>query len=243
MPLTRLDKFISSQLNISRKDARTGIRRGLASVDGAQEKDADFKLDPESNSVIYDGQAVKYKKHIYIVMNKPAGVLSASEDKKRKTVIDLVPERLLRKGLFPVGRLDRDTTGLLIITDDGDFAHRVLAPQKSIYKTYIAELDGDITDNAPELFLRGITLADGTVCRSAYLKRLSDRTAEIKICEGKYHQIKRMFGVVGLGVNSLERRAVGGLLLPDFLKPGECMEMSEAELNSAIFDLNCSYNA
>lgn len=243
MPLTRLDKFISSQLNISRKDARTGIRRGLASVDGAQEKDADFKLDPESNSVVYDGQAVKYKKHIYIIMNKPAGVLSASEDKTRKTVIDLVPENLLRKGLFPVGRLDRDTTGLLIITDDGDFAHRVLAPQKSIYKTYIAELDGDITDKTLELFSREITLADGTVCRRAYFKRLSDRTAEIKICEGKYHQIKRMFGVAGLGVNSLERRAVGGLLLPDFLKQGECIEVFEEDLKTAIFDLNCSYNA
>lgn len=243
MSLIRLDKIISSQINISRKDVRTGIRRGLAAVDGRQIKNADLRLDPKSSSVVYDGQAVTYKEHIYIIMNKPAGVLSASEDKSRKTVIDLVPESLRRKGLFPVGRLDRDTTGLLIITDDGDLAHRILAPQKSVYKTYIAELDGDITDITLDIFSRQITLADGTVCRRAYFKKLGARTAEIKICEGKYHQIKRMLGVAGLGVNSLERRAVGGLELPDFLKAGECVEVSEKELDSVFFDVICSDNA
>ena len=243
MPLTRLDKFISSQLNISRKDARTGIRRGLASVDGVQEKDADFKLDPESNSVIYDGQAVKYKKHIYIVMNKPAGVLSASSDKKRETVVDLVPENLRRKGLFPVGRLDKDTTGLLVITDDGDFAHRVLSPQKNIFKTYKAVLDGDITEQTLDIFSREITLADGTVCRRAYLTKLDSRMAEIKICEGRYHQIKRMFGVAGLGVNKLERIAIGGYCMPDFLRCGECTEVEKNELISMVFGSDQSNNA
>ena len=226
----RLDKLIASQLNISRKDAKAGIRKGLALVNGEKVKNPDFSLDPEKEKVFYEGQAVLYKKFVYIVMNKPVGVLSASEDKKRKTVVDLVPENLQRKGLFPVGRLDRDTTGLLIITDNGDFAHRVLSPQKNIYKTYIAELDGDITDQTLDIFSREITLADGTVCRRAYLKRLSDRTAEIKICEGRYHQIKRMLGVAGLGVNSLKRTAVGGYVLPDFLKPGECIEVTESAL-------------
>lgn len=230
MPNIRLDKLIAAQLNISRKDARSGIRRGLARINGETVKNPEFPLDPEKETVFYDGQAVLYKKFIYIVMNKPAGVLSASSDKTRKTVIDLVPENLRRKGLFPVGRLDKDTTGLLIITDDGDFAHRVLSPQKNIFKTYKAELDGDITKQTLDIFSREITLADGTVCRRGYLKRLDRRTAEIKICEGRYHQIKRMFGVAGLGVNALERRAIGEYTLPDFLRCGECTEVSESEL-------------
>ena len=134
MPSERLDKIIASQLNISRKDARTGIRRGMARVNGETVKAPDFQVKPGEDIIEYAGEKLNYKKYIYIVMNKPAGVLSASEDRNQQTVTDLVPDGLKRKGLFPVGRLDRDTTGLLIITDDGDFAHRVLAPSKSIYK-------------------------------------------------------------------------------------------------------------
>lgn len=236
MPNIRLDKFIATQLNISRKEARLAIRKGRVSVNGEVVKNPEFSAEPEKDALLFDGQAVCYKKYIYIVMNKPAGVLSASSDKSRETVVDLVPENLRRKGLFPVGRLDKDTTGLLIITDDGDFAHRVLSPQKNIFKTYIAELDGDITEETLDIFSREITLADGTVCRRAYLKKLDTRTAEIKICEGRYHQIKRMLGVAGLGVNSLERRAIGGYFLPDYLKEGECIEVSLSELGP-IFNL------
>ena len=240
--IMRLQKLIAASGFCSRRAAEELIRSGRVAVNGETASLGD-SADSERDQITIDNKPLRQAaERTYIMLNKPRGyVTTMSDERGRKTVADLILGLDVR--VFPVGRLDRDTTGLLIITDDGDFAHRVLAPQKSIYKTYIAELDGDITDNAPELFLRGITLADGTVCRSAYLKRLSDRTAEIKICEGKYHQIKRMFGVVGLGVNSLERRAVGGLLLPDFLKPGECVEMSEADLNLAIFDPNCSYNA
>lgn len=237
MPNIRLDKLIASQLNISRKEARLAIRKGRVTVNGEAVKNPEFSAEPEKDTLLFDGQAVCYKKHIYIVMNKPAGVLSASSDKSRETVVDLVPENLSRKGLFPVGRLDKDTTGLLIITDDGDFAHRVLSPQKNIFKTYKALLDGDITEETLDIFSREITLADGTVCRRAYLKKLDTRTAEIKICEGRYHQIKRMLGVAGLGVNSLERRAIGGYALPDFLKEGECTEVTISELDN-IFKLN-----
>ena len=237
MPNIRLDKFIATQLNISRKEARLAIRKGRVSVNGEVVKNHEFSAEPEKDALLFDGQAVCYKKHIYIVMNKPAGVLSASSDKSRETVVDLVPENLSRKGLFPVGRLDKDTTGLLIITDDGDFAHRVLSPQKNIFKTYKALLDGDITEETLDIFSREITLADGTVCRRAYLKKLDTRTAEIKICEGRYHQIKRMLGVAGLGVNSLERRAIGGYALPDFLKVSECIEVTISELDN-IFKLN-----
>ena len=232
----RLDKFISSQLNISRKDARAAILRGRAAVDGATVRAADFKIDENADSVTFDGQALSYKKHIYIIMNKPRGVLSASDDKRQPTVIDIIPEKLRRNGLFPVGRLDKDTTGLLIITDDGDFAHRVLSPKKEIFKTYIAVLDGEITPDMPEKFLNGIVLADGTKCRRAFLSRVDKNTAEIKICEGKFHQIKRMFGTVGLGVNALERTAVGNFHLPEDLPQGACSETDSEALESIFSD-------
>lgn len=232
----RLDKFISSQLNISRKDARAAILRGRAAVDGATVRAADFKIDENADSVTFDGQALSYKKHIYIIMNKPRGVLSASDDKRQPTVIDIIPEKLRRNGLFPVGRLDKDTTGLLIITDDGDFAHRVLSPKKEIFKTYIAVLDGEITPDMPEKFLNGIVLADGTKCRRAFLRRVDKNTAEIKICEGKFHQIKRMFGTVGLGVNALERTAVGNFYLPEDLPQGACSETDSEALESIFSD-------
>ena len=232
----RLDKFISSQLNISRKDARAAILRGRAAVDGTTVRAADFKIDENADSVTFDGQALSYKKHIYIIMNKPRGVLSASDDKRQPTVIDIIPEKLRRNGLFPVGRLDKDTTGLLIITDDGDFAHRVLSPKKEIFKTYIAVLDGEIIPDMPEKFLNGIVLADGTKCRRAFLRRVDKNTAEIKICEGKFHQIKRMFGTVGLGVNALERTAVGNFYLPEDLPQGACSETDSEALESIFSD-------
>ncbi len=232
----RLDKFISSQLNISRKDARAAILRGRAAVDGTTVRAADFKIDENADSVTFDGQALSYKKHIYIIMNKPRGVLSASDDKRQPTVIDIIPEKLRRNGLFPVGRLDKDTTGLLIITDDGDFAHRVLSPKKEIFKTYIAVLDGETTPDMPEKFLNGIVLADGTKCRRAFLRRVDKNTAEIKICEGKFHQIKRMFGTVGLGVNALERTAVGNFYLPEDLPQGACSETDSEALESIFSD-------
>ena len=232
----RHDKFISSQLNISRKDARAAILRGRAAVDGTTVRAADFKIDENADSVTFDGQALSYKKHIYIIMNKPRGVLSASDDKRQPTVIDIIPEKLRRNGLFPVGRLDKDTTGLLIITDDGDFAHRVLSPKKEIFKTYIAVLDGEITPDMPEKFLNGIVLADGTKCRRAFLRRVDKNTAEIKICEGKFHQIKRMFGTVGLGVNALERTAVGNFYLPEDLPQGACSETDSEALESIFSD-------
>lgn len=232
MAKQRLDKIISSQSGISRSSAREAIRKGKAAVNGAAVCDPSYRADPENDEITFDGQAVCYKKHIYIVMNKPAGVLSASTDKSKKTVIDLIPPEIYRRGLFPVGRLDKNTTGLLIITDDGDFAHRVLTPQKSIYKTYTAELDGPVTEETVKFFYDGVTLKDGTECRKAYLKPLAGNCAEIKICEGKFHQIKRMFGVVGLGVNALKRTAVGGYILPSSLEEGECKEVKFEQLNS-----------
>lgn len=220
----RLDKIIASQFNISRSDARKHIRWGKATVDGKVIRDPSVQVSLQAK-IEYKGQALNYKEHIYILMNKPKGVLSATSDKNAKTVIDLVPESLKRNNLFPVGRLDKDTTGLLIITDDGEFAHNAISPKKDVLKIYIATLDGPITPEMTEIFANGVTLADGKVCKKAFLKDLGENRAEIKISEGKYHQIKRMFGVVGLGVNELCRVGFGDLILPDSLKEGDCIEL------------------
>ena len=163
-------------------------------------------------------------------MNKPAGILSASNDKRAKTVVDIVPEHLKREGLFPVGRLDKDTTGFLIVTNDGDFGHKIISPKSNIEKVYLAELDGDVTDEMIAAFEKGVVLADGTQCMSAKLEKAGDCTALITIREGKYHQVKRMFGTVGLGVNKLHRKSIGGLSLPEGLEPGCCMELSFDDL-------------
>ncbi len=228
--MQRLDKIISSQLNISRSNARRDIKIGLVTVDGKVVKDFGFLTDPEATVIEYKGQALSYKKYVYILMNKPKGVLSASNDKKRETVVDLVPEHLKRIGLFPVGRLDRDTTGLLIITDDGEFAHKVISPKSGIPKTYKVTLDGVVPPDTVDKFAQGVTLADGEKCKPARLEILDGNTALITITEGKYHQIKRMFGTVGLGVNELERISIAHLNLPENLARGECRELSESEI-------------
>ncbi len=229
----RLDKIIASQFNISRNDARKHIRWGKVTVEGKAIRDPATQVSPEAK-IVYKGQALDYKEHIYILMNKPKGVLSATTDKNKKTVIDLVPENLRRNNLFPVGRLDKDTTGLLIITDDGEFAHNAISPKKDVLKTYVATLDGEITSEMAELFANGVTLADGAVCKKASLKPLGDMKAEIKITEGKYHQIKRMFGVVGLGVNELCRVAFGELKLPNNLEEGECVELKAEQIQGLL---------
>ncbi|MBQ3817040.1 MAG: rRNA pseudouridine synthase, partial [Clostridia bacterium] len=203
MKKERLDKIISSQLSVSRTEAKSIIRRGQVVVNGIKQRDPSLSVIPENDEIFALGDRVEYKKYVYILMNKPSGLLSASNDKKAKTVVDIIDCKLKRPGLFPVGRLDKTTTGLLIITDDGDFAHKVLSPKNKIPKTYIAELDGDVTDEIIEQFAKGVTLADKTLCRPAVCERLEDKKVRVTITEGKYHQIKRMFGVFNLGVNSL----------------------------------------
>lgn len=220
----RFDKIISSQFNISRKDARIAIRKGKGLVDGQVIKDPSAQVLPQAK-IVFGGQTLEYKEYIYILMNKPKGVISASSDRNKQTVVDLVPQELKRNNLFPVGRLDKDTTGLLIITDDGEFAHNAISPKKDVLKTYIATLDGEVTEEMVNIFSQGVVLADGTVCKKAYLKPIGKNKAEIKIGEGKYHQIKRMFGVVGLGVNELCRTGFGALVLPDDLSEGDCREL------------------
>ena len=227
MKKERLDKFISNALNISRSAVRTGIRRGAASVGGEVVRDCARLINPDTERVVFDGKEVKYKEFVYIVLNKPAGIITASSDKTRKTVLELVPDNLRRRNLAPVGRLDKDTTGLLILTDDGDFAHKCISPKSNIEKSYVAELDGEINDEIIKCFESGVVLADGVRCKPAKLFDLGNRNVRVIITEGKYHQIKRMFGVFSLGVNRLHRESLGGIRLPDGLGEGECAEIPQ----------------
>lgn len=229
--MERLDKIISSGVGISRSDARRSIYKGTVSVNGNTVRDIAFKVDPNADKIEVGSVRVNYKKHIYLIMNKPKGVLTATEDKYAQTVLDLIPDNLFRKGLFPVGRLDKTTTGLLIITDDGDFAHLMLAPNKKIPKKYLVTLDGEVSEELIAKFKDGLTLADGTKLSSAGLEILQDNhQAVVTITEGKYHQIKRMFGLFSLGVNELKRISFAGIELPESLEEGQIRELSKEEL-------------
>ncbi|MCI8359997.1 MAG: rRNA pseudouridine synthase [Clostridiales bacterium] len=228
----RLDKILASQTDLSRSQAAALIRTGRVLVDGKRARSADQKADPDRAEIVIDGQPLRYEKYVYYMLNKPAGVLSASRDPDRPTVVDLVEAGGGRKGLFPVGRLDRDTTGLLLLTDDGDFAHRVISPKSGIEKIYHARLDGRVTPDMIQRFAEGVTLADGTPCLPAGLRLLEEGDAplaEVAVQEGKYHQIKRMFGVVGLGVTALQRIRIGGLVLDKGLVEGACRPLTQAE--------------
>lgn len=229
----RLDKLIASQGKFSRSDVKKMVKSGRVTVDGAAVKSADIKVDADASVIMVDGKALNYKKHIYIMLNKPQGVISASNDKTQKTVVDLVPPELYRDGLFPAGRLDGDTVGFVLITDDGDFAHRILSPKNHIMKTYHATLMHPLTDEDIEHFKKGIELSDGTLCLEAEVRMLPDteeNIAEVKICEGKYHQVKRMFAALGNKVIYLRRVKMGELPLDETLPEGHCREITDDEL-------------
>ncbi len=231
--MERLDKILASQGNLSRKDVKEMIKKGRITLNGAVVKDSSFKVDENTDSVAIDGKAVTLKKHIYIMLNKPEGVVSASDSDTDKTVVDLVPDELFRKGLFPAGRLDKDTTGFVLITDDGDFAHKILSPKNHIFKTYIAGLEHPLNEEHIRELENGITLGDGTVLKEAKVEVLNNAdkpTVKIQICEGKYHQVKRMFAATGNKVISLHRSMMGNLHLDEGLKMGECREITPEEL-------------
>ena len=227
----RLDKYISVSFSISRKDARNEIKKGSVTIDNTVIKDAAFKVPPKAE-VTLGGKKAAYKKYIYVMLNKPRGILSASTDKQRETVVDLVYRTHKRNGLFPVGRLDKDTTGFLIVTDDGDFGHKVMSPKNMVEKEYFVKVDKPITNEDIKVLESGVTLADKTKCRPAKVKHL-DNTGEylsIVITEGKYHEIKRLLGVVGAGVISLHRHRIAGVVLDEKLKKGEFRELTDDEL-------------
>ena len=229
MPLIRLDKYITDTGACSRSRARDRIRSGAVLVDGAAVTDPAAKIDPETVSVRLDGALLNAEEHIYVMLHKPAGLLTASRDRHRATVLDAMPEEWKRRGLFPVGRLDKDTTGLLLLTDDGVFAHRVISPKSGVTKSYLAGVDGVPGPEDVRAFASGIELKDGTKCLPARLEILGGGRVRVEISEGKYHQIKRMLAARGLPVLSLHRESIGALKLDPSLAPGEYRLLTAAE--------------
>lgn len=232
--MERLDKILAAQGIGSRKEVQKLIKGKSVTVNGEIIVKPETKLEPESCEIKVKGQALNFQKHLYIMMNKPQGVVSATEDKDCKTVIDILPDEFKRKGLFPAGRLDKDTEGLLIITDDGDFAHKMLSPKKHIIKKYYAELDGEVTKDMVNRFSQGIVFKDGTKCLPAKLEILKNNSAYVEICEGKFHQVKKMFNVCGLNVTFLKRISIGNLILDSNLTIGSSRMLTKYE-KSAIF--------
>ena len=225
----RLDKWLASQTALSRRDAAKAIRDKRVTVNGEICREADRKIDVGADTVALDGAALRYRAFVYYMMNKPTGVVSATEDREERTVLDLLPPELRRRGLFPAGRLDKDTTGLLILTDDGDYAHRMLSPKKHVDKTYIATLDRTPGEEVAARFAAGVTLADGTVCRPAQAVPLGGERVQVVISEGRYHQVKRMFAACGCRVVALERVGIGALALDRSLAPGAVRELTGEE--------------
>lgn len=230
--MERIDKIVSVALGISRSDAKALIKKGAVSANSKAVKNIGERFDEETAVITCNGERLSYNKYVYIMMNKPKGVVSASQGEKQKTVVDILPQDMKRKNLFPAGRLDKDTTGFVLITDDGDFAHKILSPKNHIPKTYIARLDKPFDDAVIQAFNDGVTLKDA-VCMSAGLAPINGdyTTARVTIKQGMYHQIKRMFASFGLTVTELERVKMGGLCLDENLAQGECRYLSADELD------------
>ena len=235
----RLDKFLSDMGAGTRSELKKEIRRSGVTVDGTVVKDPGFSVSEKSH-VVFRGSTVAYEEFVYYMLNKPAGIISASEDDREDTVIDLISEPK-RRDLFPVGRLDRDTEGLLLITNDGALSHRLLSPKHHVDKVYFARVSGMLSDSDVELFRDGLILTDGLECLPADLKILSVSEeeylseAEITVREGKFHQVKRMFGSVGAEVIYLKRLSMGPLTLDPGLAPGEYRRLTPEELVSLGF--------
>lgn len=227
--MERLDKIIVSQGKYSRSEVKKLASQGKISVDDKIIKKADFKVDKNISKILVNGEKIEVKEHIYLILNKPKGYVSATEDKKDKTVLELVPRELFRKDLFLAGRLDKDTTGLMIITDNGILAHNILSPKKHIKKVYEVTLDIPVTEKMAKKFEEGIKLNDGE-CKSAKLEITGEYTCKVTITEGRYHQIKRMFGCCKAKVLELNRICMGNLFLPEDLELSKCRELKENEL-------------
>jgi len=228
----RLDKFLADMGIGTRSQIKQYIRQGRVKVNDQICNRPEIKVSPETDIVAFDDKKVDYNQYIYIMLNKPSGVVSATSDGKCKTVLDLLGDKA-RKDLFPVGRLDKDTEGLLLITNDGDLAHRLLSPKKHVDKVYYVKVKGRITDDDKEAFLQGVDIADEKPTLPARLVILASGNiseAELSIQEGRYHQVKRMFEAVGKEVIYLKRLSMGPLHLDPGLAPGSFRELTDQEI-------------
>lgn len=228
----RLDKYLADMGIGTRTEVKRAISKGQIQVDGETVKRPERKIDTEKEKVFYQGKAVAYAEYEYYMLNKPAGVVSATEDQKDRTVLDLISEKQ-RKDLFPVGRLDKDTEGLLLVTNNGELAHRLLSPKKHVDKVYFARIDGRVTEEDVKIFEKGLDIGEDKLTLPAHLEILkSEETSEIRLTirEGKFHQVKRMFHAVGKEVTYLKRLEMGGLVLDPELALGEYRELTAQEV-------------
>lgn len=230
--MERLDKVLAATGRWSRREVKLLVKQGQVRVNGAAASSAEEKLDPETAAVTVGGQTVVLQKHTYIMLHKPAGVLSATEDSRQKTVLELLPPELRRRGLSPVGRLDKDTEGLLLLTDDGELAHRLLGPKYHVDKRYYAEVDGLLGPADADAFAKGMTLDDGLVCLPAGLELCGSGACIVTLQEGKFHQVKRMLAFRGAPVRYLKRLAMGPLRLDPSLETGAFRELTAAEVSA-----------
>lgn len=229
--MERLDKILANTGRWSRKEAGKLIRAGRVMVDGVPALTPDGKYDPQS-SFLVDGQLISGQRLVYLMLHKPAGLVSATEDPKQPTVLELLPEHLRRVGLFPAGRLDKDTEGLLLLTNDGDLAHRLLSPRRHVDKRYYVQVDGRLDETDTAAFRAGMTLGDGLCCLPAELEILEDgSSAIVTLREGKYHQIKRMLAARGKPVRYLKRLTMGPLELDPALEKGAWRALYPEELS------------
>ena len=235
--MIRLDKFLSEMGAGTRQEVKQYIRKGKVEVDGEIAKRPELKVDETKANVTLDGERIGYASYVYYMLNKPSGVVSATEDKREKTVIDLIKGQK-RKDLFPVGRLDKDTEGLLLITNDGDLAHQLLSPKKHVDKVYRARIEGQVTAKDAALFAKGLEIDDEDGAWRAMPAKLNilssgpESEVEITIREGKFHQIKRMFEAVDKKVVYLKRLSMGSLRLDETLALGEYRELTEDEVQA-----------
>jgi 16S rRNA pseudouridine516 synthase len=229
----RLDKLLSTIGYGSRKEVKGLLKTGAVKVDGTAVKDAKVHVNPDEQEITVHGEAVFYREFVYFMLHKPQGVISATEDSLHETVVDLLEIDDAVYDPFPVGRLDKDTEGLLLLTNDGQLAHQLLSPKKHVPKTYFAKINAPVTEEDAEAFRQGVTLDDGYVTKSAELKILKsgvESEIELTIVEGKFHQVKRMFEARGKKVTYLKRLSMGALLLDESLGLGEYRELTEEEL-------------
>lgn len=218
--MERLDKLLAGTGKWSRREVKALVRQGLVRVDGRLAASAEDKLDPAVAVVTVAGETISLCRFTYVMLHKPAGVLTATEDRKQPTVLDLLPPELRRIGLAPVGRLDKDTEGLLLLTNDGELAHRLLSPKYHVEKRYFARVDGELSAADAEAFARGMTLGDGLECLPAGLELLPGHACIVTLREGKFHQVKRMLAARGAPVLYLKRLSMGPLTLDDSLAAG-----------------------
>lgn len=238
--MERLDKFIADRTDMSRKDVKQALKQGVVKVNGTPVRDSSLKIEPGYDRVTVSGKELVYKEHTYIMLNKPEGCVCSTRDRLSETVLSFVPEELMVRGLFPAGRLDKDSKGFVFLTDDGELAHRILSPKNHLTKYYLVKLEEEYKEEYEEAFASGLVIDGGEKCMPARVCGISHdpKYALVGLNEGKFHQVKRMFQTVGNKVTQLFRMQIGGLPIDGKLLPGECLELLNNEIEKMLSEID-----